>query len=85
LLLQLTREGSKIQKRNAEQGFYQELLDPQTNLRLIRVAVPNSSLAYPEVSVGRHFLSIRFYSPSIHERPTQYMHNFEFFLSYCSL
>jgi cell division protein ZapD len=85
LLLQLTREGSKVQKRNAEQGFYQELLDPQTNLRLIRVAIPNGFPAYPEISVGRHFLSIRFFSPTIHERPTQYMHNFEFWLSYCSL
>lgn len=85
ILLQLTREGSKIQKKAAEQGFYQELLDPQINLRLIRVAIPNSIPAYPEISVGRHFLSIRYFSPSIHERPTQYMHNFDFWLSYCTL
>lgn len=85
LLLQLTREGSKIQKKNAEQGFYQDLLDPQINLRLIRVAIPTSISAYPEISVGRHFLSIRFYSPVIHERATQYQNNFEFLLSYCTL
>lgn len=85
LLLQLTREGSKIHVKTAEQGFYQELLDPQINLRLIRVTIPNDVPAYPEVSVGRHFLSIRFFSPNIHDRPTQYMHNFEFRLSYCTL
>ncbi len=85
LLLQLTREGSKIQKKSAENGFYQELLDPQTNLRLIRVIIPNTATTYPEISIGRHFLSIRFYSPSIHERPTQHMHNLEFWLSYCTL
>lgn len=85
LLLQLTREGSKIQKKNADQGFYQELLDPQINLRLIRVAISNQIPAYPEISVGRHFLSIRFFAPMIHERPTQYLHNFEFLLSYCTL
>lgn len=85
LLLQSTREGSKVQKRNAEQGFYQELLDPQINLRLIRVAIPNNLPSYPEISIGRHFLSIRFFTPNILERPTQYMHNFEFMLSYCTL
>lgn len=85
LLLQLTREASKVQQKNAEQGFYQELLDPQINLRLIRVAIPNTMPAYPEISVGRHFLSIRFYSPVIHERPFQYTENFEFRLSYCTL
>lgn len=85
LLLQLTREGSKVHLKTAEQGFYQELLDPQINLRLIRVTIPSEVPAYPEVSVGRHFLSIRYFSPNIHDRPTQYMHNFEFRLSYCTL
>lgn len=85
LLLQLTREGSKVQPKTAEQGFYQELLDPQINLRLIRVTIPKDVPAYPEISVGRHFLSIRFFSPNIHERPTQYLHNFDFKLSYCTL
>jgi len=85
LILQLTREGSKPQVKKAEQGFYQELLDPQINLRLIRVTISDNLMAYPEISVGRHFLSIRFFSPNIHERPTQYLHNFEFRLSYCTL
>lgn len=85
LLLQLTREGSKTAKKQAEQGFYQELLDPQTNLRLLRVAVSPRIAAYPEISVGRHFLSIRFFSPTIHERPTQHKDNIEFLLTYCSL
>lgn len=85
LLLQLTRESSKVQKKNIEQGFYQELLDPQTNLRLVRVAIPQTLNAYPEISIGRHFLSIRFFTPAIHDRPSQYMHNFECWLSYCTL
>ncbi len=85
LLLQLTRESGKTQKKSAAHGFYQELLDPQVNLRLIRVAIPHGFEAYPEISIGRHFLSIRFFSPVIHDRPTQYMHNFDFLLSYCML
>lgn len=83
LILQLTREGNKAQQKTATQGFYQELLDPQLNLRLIRVAVSPEIAAYPEISIGRHFVSIRFYTPHIHERPTQYMHNLQFWLTYC--
>ncbi len=85
LLLKLTREGARIQSKTAEHGFYQELLDPQANLRLVRVAVPNNIAAYPEVSVGRHFLSVRFYNPTIHERPTQSAQDIAFGISYCNV
>jgi len=84
LLLKLIREGTKIQTKTAEKGFYQELLDPQINLRLIRVAIPNGTPAYPEISVGRHFLSVRFYTPNIHERPTQSTQDIAFWLSFCT-
>ncbi|OAI49500.1 hypothetical protein AYO45_07030, partial [Gammaproteobacteria bacterium SCGC AG-212-F23] len=60
LILQLIRESGKTQTKNAEHGFYQELLDPQTNLRLLRVSLSASLPAYPEISIGRHFLSVRF-------------------------
>jgi cell division protein ZapD len=82
LLLQLVREASRSHEKNAEHGFYQELLDPQLNLKLIRVALPHGFPAYPEISVGRHFLGIRFYSPNIQERPTQFTENLSFWLAY---
>ena len=84
LILQLIREGTKAQERTADQGFYQELLDPHLNLRLIRVVIPTTAATYPEISVGRHFLSVRFYTPSIQERPTQYADNINFQLAYGS-
>lgn len=84
LILKLVREESKTHQKTASNGFHQELLDPQTNLRLIRVRVPKNIVAYPEISLGRHFLSIRFYIPTILERPTQYQHNLSFWLSYCT-
>src|SRR5579883_2343899 len=84
LNLQLIREGTKVQPKTAEKGFYQELLDPQINLRLIRVAVPHDVTAFPEISVSRHFVGVRFFIPNIHERPTQYTHNLLFWLSYCT-
>jgi len=84
LILKLVREESKTHQKTAANGFHQELLDPQTNLRLIRVMVPKNVESYPEISLGRHFLSIRFYTPTILERPTQYQHNLSFWLSYCT-
>ena len=84
LILQLVREGSKTQQKTAEHGFYQELLDPQINLRLVRVSIPTSITAYPEISIGRHFLSVRFFSPSIKDRPSQYLHHLQFWITHCT-
>jgi cell division protein ZapD len=82
LILQLIREGTKTQQRTADKGFYQELLDPQLNLRMIRVAIPKGITTYPEISVGRHFLSVRFYTPNIQDRPAQYSDDLSFWLAY---
>lgn len=84
LILQLVRESAKSQEKMAEHGFYQELLDPQINLRLIRVAIPATIAAYPEISIGRHYLSVRFFSPSIQERPTQFLEHLQFWISHCN-
>ena len=84
ILLRLVREGSKSLPKTAQQGFYQELLDPQINLRLVRVAISKDIQAYPEISVGRHFLSVRCFVPNIKDRPTQYMHDLQFWLSHCT-
>lgn len=84
LILKLVREESKTHQKTASNGFHQELLDPQTNLRLIRVMVPSNIATYPEISLGRHFLSIRFHAPTILVRATQYQHNLSFWLSYCT-
>ena len=84
ILLQLIRESSKSQRKTAEKGFYQELLDAQLNLRLIRVGLSPDSETFPEISVGRHFVGVRFYIPDIYNRPTQYPQDLNFWISYCS-
>ncbi len=84
LILRFVRESAKIQQKVAEHGFYQELLDPQINLRLIRVAIPRNIQAYPEISIGRHYLSVRFFVPKILERPTQFLENLQFWIYLCS-
>lgn len=83
LILKLVREGAKIQVKTAVHGFYQELLDPQLNLRMIRVTIPLDMHAFPEISVGRHFLGIRFFTPDIEKRPVQFSENVTFELAYC--
>lgn len=84
LLLRLVRESTPMHPKIATHGFYQELLDPQQHVRLIRVSLDTAIEAYPEISLGRHFMSIRFYSPQINLRPTPYQHNLAFNLAHCS-
>jgi cell division protein ZapD len=83
LMLKLVRHNAKIEEKNAICGFHQELLDPQSTLRMIRIEINRHIKAYPEVSIGRHFLSVRFYSPEIENRPKQFTENLSFSISYC--
>jgi cell division protein ZapD len=84
LVLDLVRNNSKIEQKTAVHGFYQELLDPQSNLRMIRIGMERSIAAYPEISIGRHFLGVRFFFPDIQKRPTQYTDNLSFSIAYCN-
>lgn len=84
LILRLTREEGRPETKNAVNGFYQELLEAQTNLRLVRVFIPKTTETFPEISLNRHFLSIRFLHPTLTSRPIQYQHNLNFSISYCS-
>lgn len=84
LLLDLVRKNVKSEMKSAVHGFHQELLDPQSNLRMLRISIDRNIRAFPEISVGRHFLSVRFFSPDIEKRPVQYNDNLEFRLEYCN-
>jgi cell division protein ZapD len=84
LILDLIRKHGKVEQKTAVHGFYQELLDPQSNLRMIRIGLTPEIAAYPEISIGRHFLSVRFYTPEIEKRPVQYVENLSFWISYCN-
>lgn len=84
LLLDLVRKNGKVEHKTAIHGFHQELLDPQSNLRMIRIGIAREVSAYPEISIGRHFLSVRFYFPDIEKRPTQYTENLPFCITYCN-
>ena len=84
LILDLVRRNAKTENKEAVHGFHQELLDPQSNMRMIRIGIAKNIQAYPEISIGRHFLSVRFYSPDIEKRPEQFTGNVVFWIAYCN-
>ncbi len=83
LLLQLTRGSTLPQPLTAYQGFYHLTLDPKLSYHLLRVTVPITKQVYPEISVGKHRLSIRFLELNIHGRAGQAMHTIPFDLTCC--
>lgn len=85
LLLQLTRESSQPQLKFAKQGFYQEALDTGIPYQLIRVMLPDDRKIYPEISVGRHRLSIHFYTPNFEGRAVHVTHEIPFKLACCAI
>jgi len=84
LILKLLREESRVQSRSAVSGFHQEMLDAQGDLRLIRVLLPKKTEAFPEISLNRHFMSVRFLIPTIKTRPIQLQEDLPFWLAWCS-
>lgn len=91
LLLELTRNSSNSVWHLAEKGFYQQALDPKMDCQMIRVSVEkqaNPALQiYPEISVGRHRLSIYFHTPNFQDfgRSQKATGNIEFKLTCCSV
>lgn len=87
ILLQLTRQSSLPSEKYADKGFYQQALDPRALCEMVRVAVSMDANLYPEISVGRHRLSVRFLEPNCHDigRSKQCDYNIKFKLTCCAL
>lgn len=83
LTLRLIRQSSPWETREADNGFFQSTLDSQASCQLVRVAVPHGAGVYPEISVGRHGLSVRFYILSLTDRPSQTTDDIKFQLTSC--
>lgn len=71
LILNVLRDSATEEHISVQNGFYQVLLDPKNPEQLIRVALPKDLNAYPEISVGRHRLTIRFIDPHSSEKALQ--------------
>jgi cell division protein ZapD len=62
LILKLIRESTLHHQEIAEEGIYQKTLDSNSPCQLVRIALPADSKYFPEVSGGKHRVSIRFMS-----------------------
>ena len=85
LILDITRESSSPIDILAEKGFYQQNIDSNSPVQLIRVALPQDSEYFPEISAGKQRFSIRFMLQQNGERAIQAADDVNFQLICCSL
>ena len=85
LLLGMIREASNPVAMLATEGFYQQNLDSNIPVQLIRISVDASLPYFAEISVGKHRLTIRFLEPQEGRRPLQAQEAVDFDLTICTL
>lgn len=85
LILDITRESSSPINIAAEKGFYQQNIDSNSPVQLIRVGLPRDSEYFPEISAGKQRFSIRFMLQQDGERPIQSADDLDFQLICCAL
>lgn len=86
LLLKLRRQSASPTTQTAEHGVFQQNLNGNTNCQLIRVLLPADAKVFPEISGGRHRITIRFFDRgNVNARPQQATRDIDFELMYCHL
>ena len=85
LILDIIRESSYADKMTAEKGFYQQNIESNAPVQLIRVGIENTLDCFPEISGGKQRFSIRFMQPQDSKRPVQSQEDIEFLLVCCAL
>lgn len=83
LLLKIARGSEKTRQLSAIQGFYHESLDPLLPYQLVQITSAADTRFFPEVSVGRYRISIRWLTANIDGHPIQTPETVSFSLSYC--
>ncbi len=84
LVLNLTRDSSRVREEHAQAGFFQKALDANIPCQLVRVAVPSNAPYFAEISGGRHRFTVRFMQMgSLEERATQTPENVTFEMACC--
>jgi len=74
LLMALTRESALPTREVAEQGVFQRTFDTHALSPMVRVMVPVTSGVFPEISAGRHRMTIRFlerHEPNVRSQQTK--------------
>lgn len=83
LLLRLTRGSAHPLQLTALRGFYQQALDAKLAYHLVRVMVSLQPKVYPEISIGKHRLSVRFLELNTQDKPLQTLADIPFELTCC--
>lgn len=84
LYLKLLRGSTEVTSAHARGGTYVHA--PQGPVQLLRVFVPESARAYPEISAGAHRFTIRFVSlRDVNRRSTQVHTDLPFGIQCCAL
>lgn len=84
LFLMLTRQSAQFFPVVAENGYYENNLDTSIDYQLLRFYIPKESTAFPDISVGRHRMSLHFFDlNSSDEKPVQFKEDVNFKLALC--
>lgn len=84
LVLNLIRNNAVASKETAKEGFYQQSIASGTKYQLIRIVIPRELKYFPEVSGGKHRVTVRFMEQSeTGNRPEQTGNDVEFELHFC--
>lgn len=86
LVLMLLRESAAPSHETADNGIFQRALESGTSHQLIRVRVGEGEGLFPEISGGKHRITVRFLEqPDVSKRPRHVQRNVAFELSCCQL
>lgn len=85
LMLRLSREASHTRNVTAHAGFHQEALNSAQPCQLIRVFLETDEAIYPQISVGKHRISLRFFHLNVTEHRQQITDDIPFQLACCYL
>jgi len=87
LILGLIRQSTTDETVIANNGFYQQTLNPSLPCELVSIKIEDRWDAYPEISAGKHRLTIYFMQPNFYRdgHAKQHQDNIPFQLSCCRL
>jgi cell division protein ZapD len=86
VLIELYRQSAEPLPKSAEDGIFQINMQDRPACQLIRVLLPAHSSVFPEISGGRHRVTVRFFErPDIDTRPRQVKSDVDFHLMFCHL
>lgn len=85
LLLQMIRHSTTFVAKQAVRGFFQQNLDRDLKIQMVRIALPTTVGLFAEISGGRHRFSVRFMQSASGQSPSQTDQNVAFRLNICSV